>query len=1101
MLMKRNSGSGRTWTKSLLMGTSVLAGLAAVASAVPAYAQEALEQVTVTGYRASLQSSTNAKREAVNFSDSVFAEDIGKFPDTNIAEAFARIPGVTIQRENDGTGMRIALRGLGTDFVKITLNGAVVQTMSTGPTGAGGNNREVDLNIFPIELFTKLDVSKSPTADMLEGGASGVINMRSMRPFDNPGLHFSYGFQVTDFARNGNPGARGTLTASYTEGPFGVLVGISGQNNRFAVKAYEGAGNSVTTPNLTNVQYYATQANLATPGYTPPSCSSITIVPPSNTNISASANSCNTIGGNTDWNMPTVAPAGVGVPSAYVGKTITSDILMDLNPGLSMNQISNATVPRTGGPAMERGNRKRYNGILAFEYRPSDNLHFYLDNIFGKIENNMDRSRVFWIARSGASIPMNMVVDANNVLIKGDMANAQVSNELRPYREMSDYISINPGFEWEITDLLHVDAQVNYSDSHFFRDSPTYLVSTPVGVLHYDNSSGMAAYTMDGLPGANGLNDPANWGFYAGSDLRLQQERRHGFTKGAHFNASYGGDEFKVQVGAAYDDQYRLIRGYDNGQGWKDYGCGAGLNINGTPTILPTPNSVTGCSTPAPSRPAYPGYGTGFTAGWGALTSAGPALTNATLQSHLHPSAFGFVLADYAALDAITKYSYFASTPNTGAATNLQDPGFTNFSVGTTTNISSSVIQEKTIGFYGEVSGTLHRGDQKVKYTIGGRWIRTLQALTGYTSVADPRNTVLVTCPDPRAATSCTSGTAYVQDYDGKRYPNTIQQATMKGSYSAFLPSANIVWEIYEDFQVRAAVSRTMTRANPATMVPQLSGGGSDGQTWNLGNPNLRPYYSTNIDFGAELYTGNEGYIGVNIFKKMMTGFPNNFTTQQPFPYLNQFGINLNTVTGVMKDSIIAAATGAGCPDASCWMVNIVQARNATGLETIKGVELNWVQPLDFLLKDFGLEGFGWQANATWVSTKTTPNSAAPSVVLGVSPAQYNVVGYYDNDGITLRMSYNYQRGTITGSNVYGLIANRADFVAEYSKDFATVDLSSSMKLSKIFGELPTDPELTFDVQNLFHAKNSGSYKQWSNIYNQIYNPGSLFMFGIRGSY
>jgi TonB-dependent receptor len=1074
------------------MGTSVLAGLAVLAGAVPAYAQEALEQVTVTGYRASLQSSTNAKRAAVNFSDSVFAEDIGKFPDTNIAEAFARIPGVTIQRENDGTGVRIQLRGLGTDFVKITLNGAAVQTASTGPTGAGGANREVDLNIFPIELFSKLDVAKAPTADMLEGGASGVINMRSMRPFDNPGLHFSYNAQMTDFARNGNPGERGHLIASYTNGPFGVLVGLSGQVNRFTVQAYEGAGNSITTPNLTNVQYYGTQANPA-PTQT---CTSTTIIPPSNINISASANSCNTIGGNTDWNMPTAFP-DTGVPASYVGKTITSDLLMALNPGLSMNQISNGTVPRTGGPAMETGSRKRYNGILSFEYRPSDELHFYLDGIFGKIENNMDRSRVFFIARSGASIPMNMKVDANNVVTYADLANAGVSLEARPYRETSDYISLNPGMDWQITDLLHVDAQVNYSRAHFFRDSPTYLFSTPLGVLHYDNLTGIPAFTMSGLPGANGLNDPTNWGWYSGSDLRLQQERRYQYTTGAHGNVSFGGDEFKVQAGLAWDEQYRLIRGYDNGAGLKDYGCGAGLNISGTPTILPTPNSQAGCSVPAPGRPAFPGYGTGYTSGWGAITSAGPAIPNSEIYKYLRPSAFGFARADYSALDTLSHYQYFATHPSSGASANMQDPGRTNFSIGTTTNISSGIIDEKTQGAYLMFSGTLHRGDQKVKYNFGGRWIRTLQRLTGYTSVADPRN-----CgADNKCGT--VNGVDYSADdlKNGGQYPNTITPATLSGSYSAFLPSANLVWEIYDDFQIRGAVSRTMTRANPATMLPQLSGGGSDGQTWNLGNPNLRPYYSTNIDFGAELYTGGEGYIGVTVFKKMMTGFPNNFTTQQPFPYLAQFGISLATTTGVMHDSIVNAATGAGCPDASCWMVNIVQAKNATGLETIKGVELNWVQPLDFLLEKHGLPGFGFQANMTFVSTKTTPNSAAPSVVLGVSPTQYNLVGYYDNDGITVRFSYNYARGTIVGSNVYGLIANRADITAEYSKDFAQADLSTAMKLSKVFGELPTDPELTFDVQNLFHAKNSGSYKQWSNIYNQIYNPGSIFMFGIRGAY
>jgi TonB-dependent receptor len=268
----------------------------------------------------------------------------------------------------------------------------------------------------------------------------------------------------------------------------------------------------------------------------------------------------------------------------------------------------------------------------------------------------------------------------------------------------------------------------------------------------------------------------------------------------------------------------------------------------------------------------------------------------------------------------------------------------------------------------------------------------------------------------------------------------------------------------------------------------------------------LKPFYSTNIDLGAELYTGGEGYVSAGVFRKMITGFPNNFSSVQPFTYLAQFGRPFSSFTGVIHDSLLAAAVNNGCYNAAantvdCLNVTVVQARNAQGLETIKGFEMNWVQPLDFLLDEYGLKGFGWQANATFISTKTTPNSAAPSVVLNVSPAQYNLVGYYDNEGVTVRMTYNFTRGTLTNSNVYGLIANLAVIQNEYSKDFATVDISSSVKLSKFFGDLPSDPEVTFDVQNLFHAKNTGGYKMFPNMFNQIYNPGSLFMFGVRGSF
>jgi hypothetical protein len=186
----------------------------------------------------------------------------------------------------------------------------------------------------------------------------------------------------------------------------------------------------------------------------------------------------------------------------------------------------------------------------------------------------------------------------------------------------------------------------------------------------------------------------------------------------------------------------------------------------------------------------------------------------------------------------------------------------------------------------------------------------------------------------------------------------------------------------------------------------------------------------------------------------------------------------------------------AGGPSAATF--TLVQAMNAKGIESINGVELNWVQPLDFLLKDYGLEGFGWQANATFVKTKSS--GAAPAAVLNVSPTTYNLTGYYENDGLMVKLSYAYQRGTLVGSNAYGVISNRLDFTSEYSLDYGQVDLSSSLKFSKFFGDIPTDPELTFDIQNLTHAKVGRSYKMYPNLMNYSYNPGSLFLLGVRGS-
>src|SRR5690606_37204455 len=82
-----------------------------------------LDSVVVTGYRQSLQYSTDAKRESTGFTDSIFSEDIGKFPDTNIAESLARIPGIQIDRDVNGEGLNVGIRGLPQSFTKTIING------------------------------------------------------------------------------------------------------------------------------------------------------------------------------------------------------------------------------------------------------------------------------------------------------------------------------------------------------------------------------------------------------------------------------------------------------------------------------------------------------------------------------------------------------------------------------------------------------------------------------------------------------------------------------------------------------------------------------------------------------------------------------------------------------------------------------------------------------------------------------------------------------------------------------------------------------------------------------------------------------------------
>jgi len=1036
----------QTAMAALIAGSATLAMMAA---AVPAFAQDtgATETVTVTGYRASLTDSTNAKRQSVGFSEAVFAEDIGKFPDTNIAEAFNRVPGVTINRDIDGEGVDIQIRGLGSSFTKILLNNYQVAMASTGATDSQNTNREVDLNMLPTELFTQLTVDKSPRADLLEGGAAGTVNMRSMRPFDNPGQHLTYSAQGTDNS-NGHAaiGPRGTLIVSDTEGPFGVLLGVTGQINNDYTTGYETIG--YTTPKL-------------------------------NAAMCPAAN-CSPIGG-AGWSVPATVPGNVTTGGLVPGETIDQNLLTTLNPGLTVQQIGGALLPRLGRSMFEQGTRDRYNGIASFEFRPNDDLHFYLDLIGGRIDNDLNRSDIDLVGRSGGIIPENMAVDSNGVVTSATLANAQFFLEARPYKEQEDFLSANPGMEWQATELLHFDLQANVTRSHFFRDSPTILVMTPP-------NSGNAA----GVPGAtppvggvsatyvnNGsvpsittnldLNNPANFQ-WAGGRVNLQDEKRYTYTNGIHGDASYGTDAMNVKVGFAYDEAYRSIEALDNSQAWQNAVCGDNPNL-----YLPTPNSQPPCqgldsSNPnavvGSGYPTYPGLGTNYSAtGYPpALAWAGSLIPQSALASYLRPGPAGFITADYAAIKSASNFASF-DYPNAP------------FSASSNTSAASGTVDEKNWGWYAELNGVFNIGGRDLKYNAGLRWVETHQTIGGYVQHASTLNTPTV--------------------LDGGEYPTYYTDSVTHHTYSSFLPSVNIVYEVTDDFQVRASISRTMTRPNPSSMLPGLSFSDPSAQQATIGNSALAPYYSNNIDIGAELYTGGEGYIGGTFFRKGISGFTITGTTTEPFSYLAAYGITYNTLNPTQQ-----AAMGNNPANAADWKITVQQQVNASGLLTVNGMEFDWVQPLDFLLADYGLKGFGVSANVTIVDQKGS--GAAPGIATGVAPYTYNLTGYYENYGAMVRMSYNFTAQTYaSGTNQNSVCiggSNCPGGAYLFGAPYGQLDFSSSYKLAGLFGEIPSDPEVTFDIQNLTRSK-LRSYFQYSSAPYTYYDQGSLFLFGIRGTF
>ncbi|MYM97048.1 TonB-dependent receptor [Duganella vulcania] len=222
-------------TRQKLMSLAVAGACAAAAAQVLAQeapvkaAEPEVQSVVVTGIRQSLLSSMNLKRNSDGIVDGIVAEDIGKFPDTNLAESLQRISGVSIDR-SIGEGSKITVRGVGPDFNLVLLNGRQMPTSNLGDL----NGRAFDFANLASEAIAQLQVYKTSRAETPTGGIGATVNVMTARPFDRPGMHSSVGVKGVYDSTNGN--LPGDIKASRSTTPeLSGLYSNTFDNNKFGV--------------------------------------------------------------------------------------------------------------------------------------------------------------------------------------------------------------------------------------------------------------------------------------------------------------------------------------------------------------------------------------------------------------------------------------------------------------------------------------------------------------------------------------------------------------------------------------------------------------------------------------------------------------------------------------------------------------------------------------------------------------------------------------------------------------------------------------------------------------------------------------------------
>ncbi|MGL4541692.1 MAG: TonB-dependent receptor plug domain-containing protein, partial [Polymorphobacter sp.] len=205
--------------------------------AVPAMADTG--DIVISGIRASLAESMNIRRNAFGVVDAISAEEIGKFPDTNLAEALQRITGVSIDRAN-GEGSTVTVRGFGPEFNLVTLNGRSMPTSSLGDGASPPSSRSFDFANIAAEGISGVEVYKTGRASVASGGIGATINIKTRRPFEAPGLKGSASAKlVLDTSRNEGspvtPEFSGVISDTFADDKFGILVSGTYQQRKASV--------------------------------------------------------------------------------------------------------------------------------------------------------------------------------------------------------------------------------------------------------------------------------------------------------------------------------------------------------------------------------------------------------------------------------------------------------------------------------------------------------------------------------------------------------------------------------------------------------------------------------------------------------------------------------------------------------------------------------------------------------------------------------------------------------------------------------------------------------------------------------------------------
>jgi TonB-dependent receptor len=939
-------------SKTLIKGQSVgfkkKLVAAAVASAMMgvsgfAIAQdENIEEVVVTGIKGSLQRSMDIKREAQGVVDAISAEDIGKFPDTNLAESLQRITGVSIDRAN-GEGARVTVRGFGPDYNLVTLNGRQMPGSGIEDTSANAS-RSFDFSNLASEGISGVEVYKTGRASVTSGGIGATINVLTSRPLDNPGLTASVGLkgvmdQSTDKGADITPELSGIYSNTFADDTFGVSLSASYQERESGSKsASTGAG------------WWSSPGNALYNG---------------------------------DWGQPGAAWGAIPTNDNQVNRPTGADEIYSIPQQLKydFNEVQ----------------RTRTNGQLALQYRPVDSLTTTLDYTYSKQDFSQqfnDLSAWFNWNNNFSNISTEWTDGpiASPIMYAEGNVGSDYAMGAGDFSRTNENKSLGLNVEWLVNDRLTLEFDAHQSEAE----------SRPDGKNGSHNVLGITAPVRG-----------KSTAFFTEKFPVLQIDLSNGESAVNPEDIRISGSSFRSAITVSEIDQYQL-----KGK----------LELDNDFTI-----HLGAASTTVDNRSRFANVQRDS---WGGVGEAGDLDLSLWHESGL---ASKFDLpgsGDVRAVDQTFLFNFEevrkAAQALYGAEPGTSAPGDCGDWFCPSTDYRNGVdrsTEEETESVYIQLDKKLDLGGRTLNLVGGVRYESTDVTSISSASTFD----VVRWVSDNEISLQSSAEREYVSD---------------AGSYSQTLPSLDLSYELTDDLVLRASASKTIARPGYGDIQAgaSLNGqAGFNGGSGSRGDAGLLPYESTNFDLSTEWYYGDASYLSVGYFKKDVKNFIGTRTIEENF-----YGLRNPTDGPRYRAAVAALGNTASVGEIREWII----AQGGPGVDGNVIVALPEDELLDFTVtiksnqKEatidgwefavqhvFGESGFGAIANYTLVDGDIGYDNLSLGeqfALLGLSDTA-NLVGFYDKDGLQVRIAYNW-RDTFLAGTGHGTGNANPVYVEEYGQ-------------------------------------------------------------------